>query len=190
MLTAFFALFSFSLNYRERSIFILKRFTSFLNKINSFHLEIVLTKQKYQDRLKYHSLSLLHQSLGFTRGTFFSTFLWKVCQCWRLLTFPFSNSLSVPIENDSFLSFIPVSSKSCVVCSVHALDVPTCSVHSFHKPYAMLKALHISKQIQTWLQLPLLLLRIFSLLSSTGLLPFRVGMEFFTSIFHKFEKDY
>lgn len=79
MLTAFFALFSFSLNCTERSIFILKRFTSFLNWINSFHLEIVLTKQKYQNRLKYHSLSLLHQSLGFTSAIFFSIFKNSVC---------------------------------------------------------------------------------------------------------------
>lgn len=74
MLTAFFALFSFSLNCTERSILILKRFTSFLNWINSFHLQIVLTKQNYQNRLKYHSLSLLRQSLGFTSAIFFFIF--------------------------------------------------------------------------------------------------------------------
>ena len=61
-----------SLNCRERSVFILKRFTSFLNQINIFHLEMVLPKQEYQNRLKYHSLSSLHQSLGFTHALFFS----------------------------------------------------------------------------------------------------------------------
>ena len=49
------------------------------------------------------------------------------------------------VENDSFLSFIPVSSEPCVVCSAHALDVPTCTVHSFHKLYATLTPLHISE---------------------------------------------
>ena len=159
-MTASFALFSSSLNCRERFIFILKRFTSFLNWINSLHLEIVLTKQKYQNRLKYHSLSLLHQSLGFTSIIFFSIKKKKCCQCWRLLTFPFSSALSVLIVNDSLLSFIPLSSESCVVSRMHALDVPTCTPHNFYKVWAMLKALHISKQIQTLLKLPLLLLEL------------------------------
>lgn len=138
MLTASLALFSFSLSYREKYIFILKRFTSFLNCINSFHLEIVLTKLKYQNRWKYHSLPLLHQSLGFNSAIFISIFFWY-CQCWCFLTFPSSFSLSVLIQNDSLLSFIPVSSEPCVVSSIHSWDMPTCTLHAFHKLYAMLK---------------------------------------------------
>lgn len=144
MLTASFALFSLSLNCREWSIFILKRFASFLYQINFFHLDIVLTKQEYQNRLKYHSLSYLHQSLGFTRAIFFSFLFFSILSV-SMLTFPFSSLVAMLIENDSLLSFIPVLSESCVVSSIHALDVSTCTLHNFHKLYAMLKALHISK---------------------------------------------
>lgn len=95
-----------------------------------------------------------------------------------MLICPFSSTLLMLIENDSFLSFIPVSSESYVVSSIHALDVPTYTFHNFHKLCATLKTLHISKIDPDVVAVVFYAFQKFSLLRSTGLLLFMLVWVF------------